>query len=336
MRHRAAFLAAIVATVVVACGGGGGTPAPAEEAAKSLLQMDLVPSNNPGSVLSNGQAIADYLSKEVGVPVKAVVPTSYAAVVEDLTSNNADIGWSGAVAYVAARNRGGAEAVTVSQRCVPDLVSPTLPSPCTPQSSYPSIIICRSDVAYTGALNDPARLTQLKGKRMAFGDPISGSSSIWPKYYLKKAGVDPDHDFSKAVSISSQSAIALAVYNGTVDCGAMFGDARQGGPYRTAPDIFSKTKAVFNAPQMVPGDPQYVRKKLNSKQKAKVAAAMLKLGTDPSMKATLLALYSIAGMGPAHDSDYNIIQRYADTVKPGILGEVVASPSPVPSPSPSK
>src|SRR5438270_8842795 len=116
----------------------------------------------------------------------AVVPTSYAAVVEDLTSNNADIGCSGAVAYVAARNKGGAEAVTASQRCVPDLVSPTLPSPCAPQSPYPSIMICRSTLNYSGAQNDPKALTQLKGLKFAFGDPISGSSSIWPRYYMKQ------------------------------------------------------------------------------------------------------------------------------------------------------
>ena len=73
MRHRAAFLAAIVATVVVACGGGGGTPAPAEEAAKSLLQMDLVPSNNPGSVLSNSQAAPPVIRMPTAIPRRRVM-----------------------------------------------------------------------------------------------------------------------------------------------------------------------------------------------------------------------------------------------------------------------
>lgn len=348
MTRRRSFVIALIATVLtVACGGSTTPAAPAEEAARTSLQMDMTPSSTAATVLTNAKPIADYLSKEIGVPVVAKVPTSYAAVVEDLTSGNADIGWSGAVAYEAAKQKSGVEALTASQRCLPPTVYPDQPqgktpnpdsATCKPQSSYPSMIICNSSVTYTGDRADPKALTQLKGKKFAFGDPISGSSSIWPKYYMISNGVNPDSDL-RAVSISSQSAIATAVYNGTVDCGAMFGDARVGGPSKSFPDILTKTKIVFLAPQLVPGDPQFVRSKLNSAQKEKVKKAMIKLGTDPTMVAALGALYGIAGMQPANDADYGLIKTYADKVKPGLLGDAVApppSPSPSPAASPTK
>ncbi|HLQ60521.1 MAG TPA: phosphate/phosphite/phosphonate ABC transporter substrate-binding protein [Candidatus Acidoferrales bacterium] len=340
---RAQLLVRVLAAVIVAAAcGGANPPAPAEEAAKTELQMDMTPSGSTTTILTSAQPIADFLSKEIGVPVKARVPLSYAAVVEDFSSKNADIGWSGAVGYVAARNKAGAEAVTVSQRCLPPTVFPSEPqgkSPnpdttlCKPQGPYPSIIFCGSGVAYSGSRDDPSALSQLKGKKFAFGDPLSGSSSIWPRYYLKQAGVNPDSDFAKVTSLSSQTAVAVAVGNGTVDCGATFGDARVGSAQRTVPDILTKTKVVFVSPLMVPGDPQFLRKGLNSAQKAKVKAAMAKLGTEPTMKKPLLDLYGINALGTANDRDYDVIQKYADTVKPGLLGEVLASPSPAASPS---
>ena len=336
-------LAILTSIVTMACGGGTTTPAPAEEAVKAQLQMDMTPSTTASTVLTNAQPVADYLGKEIGATITVRVPTSYAAVVEDLTSGNADIGWSGAVAYEAARQKAGVEAVTASQRCLPPTLYPNEPqgkspnpdtSSCKPQSAYPSIIVCGSGVSYTGAVNDPKALTQLKGKKFAFGDPISGSSNIWPQYYMRTNGLNPDTDLAGALHLSSQTAIANAVYNGTVDCGAMFGDARTNA-LKSAPDILTKTKVVFNAPQMVPGDPQFVRSKLNSKQKDKIKAAMIKMGADAALKAPLLGLYGINGLQPAQDADYSVIKTYADVVKPGLLGEAVAPP-PSPSPSPTK
>ena len=321
---------ALALWVLVACGGGGSSgTAATPEPAKSSLVMALVPSAQAQQVLTSAQPIADYIGKEVGVPVTAQVPTSYAAVVEGITSNNVDIAWVGALAYVAANQKSGAEAITRSARCSPTYTAAAPPAGCTPVPTYPSIIVCNAGSG-VGELKDGGDWSALKGKKFAFGDSISTSSNLWPRYYMKKNGVDPDKDFAKSVSISSQSAIALAVYNGTADCGAMFGDARTGA-LKTAPDILSKTKVVFIAPQEIPGDPQLVRHGLNPAQKNKVKQAMIKLGSDPSMKAAINALYQIASMEPAKDSDYDPVRKVVAAVNPNITGEVIAAPTPTPS-----
>jgi len=329
MRVRS-FGFALALVVLAACGGGGsaGTPA-TPEPAKSSLVMALVPSNQAQQVLTNAQPIADYISKEVGVPITAQVPTSYAAVVEGITSNNVDIAWVGALAYVAANQKSGAEAITKSARCAPTYTAAQPPAGCTPVPTYPSVIVCNANSG-VGELKDGGDWSALKGKKFAFGDSISTSSNLWPRYYMKQNHIDPDKDFSKSVSISSQSAIALAVYNGTADCGGMFGDARTGA-LKTSPDILSKTKVVFIAPQEIPGDPQIVRNGLNPTQKNKVKQAMIKLGSDPSMKATINALYQIASMEPAKYSDYDPVRKVVAAVNPNITGEVIAAPSPSPS-----
>jgi phosphonate transport system substrate-binding protein len=322
----------MVLLLTVACGGGGGGGGGAQatpEPAKSSLVMALVPSNQAQAVLTNAQPIADYIAKEVGVPVTAQVPTSYAAVVEGMTSNNVDIAWVGALAYVAAHQKSGAEAITRSARCAPTYTAAPPPAGCAPVPTYPSIIVCNIGSG-VGELKDGGDWSAMKGKRFAFGDGISTSSNLWPRFYMKKNGIDPDKDFSKTASISSQSAIVLAVYNGTADCGGMFGDARTTA-LKTAPDVMSKTKVVFIAPQEIPGDPQVVRHNLNPGQKTKVKQAMIKLGADPAMKKALDALYQIASMEPAKDSDYDPVRRVVAAVNPNIIGEVI--PTPIASPS---
>ena len=320
-----------LAAVVMACGGGGGgNPAPAEKAAKSQLVMALVPSSQAQQVLTNAQPIADYISKEVGVPVKAEVPTSYAAVVEGVTSNNVDIAWVGALAYVAAHQKSGAEAVTKSARCAPTYTASPAPAGCTPVPTYPSIIIC-STASGVQELKDGGDWSSLKGKKFIFGDPTSTSSNLWPRYYMKQNHINPDSDFAKVANIASQGAIASAVYNGVGDCGSMFGDARTT-VAKQFPDIFTKTKVVFIGPEQIPGDPQMVRKNLNSGQKDKVRKALEKLGHDPSMKAAINALYQIASMEPATDADYNPVRKVVQAVNPNVAGEIIAPP-PTPSPS---
>src|SRR5437763_10429612 len=114
--------------LVAACGGAGNNPpAATPEPAKTSLVMALVPSNQAQAILTSAQPIADYISHEVGVPVTAQVPTSYAAVVEGITSNNIDIAWVGALAYVAAHQKSGAEEITGSARRPP--THPRAPAP---------------------------------------------------------------------------------------------------------------------------------------------------------------------------------------------------------------
>lgn len=334
MTTRIALTLAVM-LALAACGGtsSGGGAAPPAEPAKSELVMALVPSSQAQAVLTNAQPIADYMSKEIGTPVKAQVPTSYAAVVEGVTSNLIDIAWVGALAYVAAHQKSGAEVVTKSARCAPTY-SPAAPAPdCIPKPSYPSIIICGANVGVP-QLTDGGDWSALKGKRFVFGDGISTSSNLWPKFYMKQNKINLDTDFAKVATISSQGAIALAVANGTADCGAMFGDARST-VLRTTPEIYTKTKLVFTAPQEIPGDPQMVRKSLNPQQKDKVKAALLKLGKDPSMKKSIDALYQIASMEPAKDADYDPVRRVVNVVNPNAVGEVVAAPSPTPAATPS-
>src|SRR5579859_70359 len=193
--------AAMVAMLSAACGSA---PAPAEAPVKQDLVMGFVPSQTSSIVQTNADLLGRYLSDKTGYKITPRVLTSYAAVTEGMTSNNVDIGWVGPLDYVIAHQKNGAEAVTKYVR--------------SGKPSYLAFVI----VNVKSNINSVA---DLKGKKFAFGDPLSTSSNLYPRYLMLKNGINPDTDV-KGTSISNQTQIAVNVCQGTVDAGAIYDDAR--------------------------------------------------------------------------------------------------------------
>jgi len=278
--------------------------------------MAFVPSQNAQQVLTSAKPITDYLGKEIGATITPQVPTSYAAVAEGMTSNLVDSAWVGPLDYVIGHQVNGSEPMTKSVR--------------KGVAGYNAFIIARKGTGINS-------IKDLKGHSFAFGDTISASSNLYPKYWMKQNGVDPEKDLGKSVNISNQTAVAVAVCNGQVDAGAIYDDARTNAGADTAcPGILDKTQVIFTTPQLIPGDPQIVRHQMNAAQKKKLTDAMVKLGSDPSMSQYLKSLFTIEKLVPAQDSDYQQIRDVVKGVAPDLLkGYPAASPSPSPSPSKS-
>jgi phosphonate transport system substrate-binding protein len=296
MKLRTAAVAVVLSFASIACGSA---PAPAEAPVKQDVAMGFVPSQTTSVVQTNATLIADYLSKKTGYHVTSTVLSSYAAVTEGMTSDQVDIGWVGPLDYVIAHKKNGAEAVTKSVRN-------GLPS-------YQAFIIVNKN----SGINS---IADLKGKKFAFGDPTSASSNLYPRYMMMKAGFDPKN-LGDTVNISNQTQIAVEVCQGVVDAGAIYNDARTNkGADTSCPGIMDKTKVIATTDPPIPGDPQMLRHNLNSGQKAKLKAAMIAMGADPTIAAALKALYSIDSLVPAKDSDYNNLRDVINTVNPSLLG----------------
>ncbi len=295
MKIRFLVSAAVFALLSVACGSA---PAPADAPVKQDLVMGFVPSQTSSIVQTNADLLGSYLSKKTGYNITPRVLTSYAAVTEGMTSNNVDIGWVGPLDYVIAHQINGAEAVTKSVRG-------GLPS-------YKAFII----VNVKSNINS---IADLKGKKFAFGDPLSTSSNLWPRYIMKKNGLNPDSDVT-GVNISNQTQISVNVCQGTVDAGAIYDDARKNaGAETSCPGIMTKTKVLATTDPPIPGDPQMIRHNLNSAQKKKLKDAMIAMGTDPTIQPALKALYTIDSLVAAQDSDYDPVRDIVRQVKPELL-----------------
>ena len=251
---------------------------PSPTAGQTRLVMAFVPSLDAETVLASGRTIARMLEVATGYTIEATVPTSYAATIEALCAGRVDIAWFAPTAYVLANARCGAEVGLISVRA-------NLPY-------FGSQILVRADL---GAKS----LADLKGKRFAFGDPASTSSYIWPAVYIKKKGFDPDKFFTQTVFAGGHDKVVIAIYQGSVDAGATFGD-RFGSDARDRvirqfPDAKQKVAILeyVGPPTMpyIPSDTISFRKELPDDVKQKIVRSMFRIAQTAPGREAVFALY---------------------------------------------
>ena len=173
------------------------TPNPVR--AEETLRIVFIAYQNPDRLASNVEPVVTYLEKALGTKVKKFVATDYAGVVEALRNDSADIGFMGPLQYIIAHQHSGA--------------IPLLGEVYGDKASYTSRIFVRKDSGISS-------LAQLRGKSIAFTDPISSSGFLYPVTIFtdKKLFVKEPKDFFGQVYFSGGDEQSIrAVYNGFVD-----------------------------------------------------------------------------------------------------------------------
>ncbi|RKF12485.1 phosphate/phosphite/phosphonate ABC transporter substrate-binding protein [Roseovarius spongiae] len=145
-----------------------GTPLVGQE---NMLRLAFIPQENPDKLLGDIDAITRWLAEQVGVPVEGFVTIDHAAAVEALRNGDADISFMGALPFVLAEAEIGA---------VPLLSEVYRGAP-----SYTGRIFVRRDSGIK-------TLSDLRGKDIAFADPISESGYLYPLAEFVQAGLVED------------------------------------------------------------------------------------------------------------------------------------------------
>jgi phosphonate transport system substrate-binding protein len=266
---------AVALVVGVVVGAGGLAPPPV--AGQTSLVLAFVPSLDAQRVLATGSTLARMLEVATGYRVRAEVPTSYAATIEAMCANRVDVAFLAPFAYVLANQRCGADVRLVSIRA-------NLPF-------YKSQILYRADL-------NVKSLQDLRGKRFAFVDPASASGYLFPAALLKKHGIDPDRFFSQVIFAGGHDKVVLAIYTGSVDAGATFGDevfsdarTRVEAQYR---DVKDKVRVLMYT-DPIPNDTVAFRRGLPEDVKERTARALLRIAETAPGKETIDRLYQIQG-----------------------------------------
>ncbi len=174
-------------------------PLPGSE--ENPLRVMLVPTDGgtEAGTLAEFSPIFNAVSRMTGLKFNLRVGQSYASVVEGLANHLTDIAFVGPTAYLQAHARGGAEPLAVA---VLD-----------GESVYYAAIFARKGFE----LGD---LTELKGKRMAFGDVNSSSSFTFQVAMLMEAGLDPARDLGRIYLTGGHANSLNALRQGHVDVAA--------------------------------------------------------------------------------------------------------------------
>ncbi len=226
------------------------------------LRVLMIPADTgTNDITKDYKPVFDGITKNYGIHFDIKAGSSYAAVVEGMCNNQADIAWFGASTYGEANKKCGVDLLAV------DVLKG--------ESSYYSGIFVRKDSGIKS-------LKDLKGKRMAFGSTSSTSSFNFPVAMLIAGGVDPVKDLNKVIIAGSHSASLAALAEGKVDAAAAsynsFGKAVKKGAIDP-----SKFEPLSKS-QPIPNPPLAMNKGLSKKLKLDLRKAFNVIHTkvDPS------------------------------------------------------
>ncbi|MDD2922007.1 MAG: phosphate/phosphite/phosphonate ABC transporter substrate-binding protein [Anaerolineales bacterium] len=173
-------------------------PMPAIGSPEHPIKVLFVPSVDANIITTGGDVMAKALNEATGLTFEVVVPTSYAATIEEMCASPADT-----MAFIP-----GLGYALASQLCGVDVSFKAV------RYGYPvywaEYIVAR-DSKYQS-------LADLGGAKWGYGDQGSTSGYMVPTVELAAAGVTP----GEQVQTGGHNQTVTAVYNGEVDFGTVF------------------------------------------------------------------------------------------------------------------
>ena len=259
-------------------------PARAQSAPLTLV---FTPSRDPTALKEAGDAFAKTLAEISGVPVRALVASDYAGVIEALRSRRVDLAFVHPVGYVLANREAGCRIL------VRDIWGG--------KTAYTARFYVRKDRGIR-------RVEDLRGKTVAFVDPASSSGYIYPMVLLMKQGLvrerDPKTFFKDALFSGTHEAALQAVLHGRVDAAASFDKAPE--LHLKDPALIAQIGFVGETPE-IPEAGICVRPGVPEETVAKLKRALLSIKA-PQHAALLKQIYDIDGFIEADDRDYQPVR----------------------------
>ena len=193
---RRVLLAVAASTALIS--GAGVAEAQDWKSRYKELEFAIVPAENATGVTDRYGPLVEYMSKELGVPVKLRIANDYAAVIEGQRSGQIHIGYYGPASFARALKTGvkiEAFAQDVNQDGT---------------KGYYAVFYVKKDSPFQ-------TIQDLKGKNLGLVDPNSASGYNVPLYTLDKLKIDPQRFFGKMITTGSHENAILALQQGTVD-----------------------------------------------------------------------------------------------------------------------
>lgn len=248
---------------------------------RAPLQIAFPTRKDSTDLQSKANRVAQFLSRELGMPVKAVVADETAAV-EALRANRVD------VAFLSSRPALKAEQLAGSRLALAE-VRPEYSG----GNTYRSVFVVRKNSPLRTQKTAQQTLNQLKGKKMAFASRTSGSGFIVPTGELvgKKLVAGPDKlegFFSRVTYGDGYSSALQAVLRGQADVATVSEYALK------SPWITPQEAQQLRVLHAIPGVPAHgiaIDNDVPAATRDRLITALLKLN-QPQNNAMLRALYN--------------------------------------------
>jgi phosphonate transport system substrate-binding protein len=162
------------------------------------LVFATIPDENATGVEKRYEPFIQYMTKQLGVPVKLRIANDYAAVIEGQIAGNIHIAKYGPASFARALMNGAkvdAFAMEVNKDGT---------------KGYYSVLYVKADAPYQ-------KIEDLKGKNIGLVDPNSTSGNNVPRFEMDKMGIKPEEFFSNVVYTGSHENAIIALQQGQID-----------------------------------------------------------------------------------------------------------------------
>jgi phosphonate transport system substrate-binding protein len=271
------------------CGAGLALVAAPLQAKTATLRLAFIPQENPEKLIGDIKAITDWLATQVGMEVKGFVTVDHAAAVEAMRNRDADISFMGALPFVLAEAQIGA---------VPLLSEIYRDAP-----TYSGRIFVRRDSGIT-------KLADLRGRDIAFADPISESVYLFPLAEFERAGLiagpaDAQAFFGRVFFAGGYQQAMQAMAEGLVDAAG----ASQYADLLLAPDQQPQVTWIAES-EPIPSHLVIARPGLDPEVQSRFIAALLRLN-EPELRPMLRHLYGPDGYVAANPAAFDGVRALA-------------------------
>lgn len=260
------------------------TPESAQETAQTPLKQLVIvfaTRREATDLEKKAKTVAQFLSKQVGIPVEAVIADESAAI-EALRANRAD------VAFLAGRTALRAEKTTGAKMYLAEVRSDY-----SGGYTYKSVLVVRKDSPLEELASEKQTLEQLRGKRMAFASRTSGSGFIIPTSEFVGEGLVANPDryeqfFSKVIYGDGYTSALQAVLKKQADVAAVSEYALN--PPWIAPEEIEQLRVIWAIPG-VPAHGIVIDNDVPATMRDKIINAFLKLN-EPENNDMFRSLYN--------------------------------------------
>lgn len=263
-----------------------------------ILTIAILPEQNVFEQKKRYKPLAEYLSGKLDMNVKIKLLDSYGSIYDEIRNKSIDGAFFGSFNYVMVRARA-------------DIVPIARPVEIGEKSNYRGIIFARRD----SGLTDDVRTW--KGKRIALVHEVTTAGYIFPRWYLKKQGINSfGKYFGKIIFAGSHDAAILSVLKGQADIGAakdlIFDKLVSENP------LLKKEIVILARSIEVPSNSLCVRGDLDSLTKEILKRSLLTMHNTPEGIKALRSLNAVR-FKETFDSEFNMLREMAGEI--GIIAE---------------
>jgi phosphonate transport system substrate-binding protein len=248
------------------------------------LKVALLPDENASIIIKKNEGLKIYLEAQTGKKIELVVTTDYSSMIEAMRHGRVDVAYFGPLSYVLAKQKSNIEPFAALETKKEG-------------TTYKAVVI--GNVA--AGIN---KITDIKGKNMAYGDTASTSSHLIPKSMLAEKGLKAKADYQEHF-VGAHDAVAMAVQNGNAQAGGLSKPIFESLVERGIIKL-DKVK-VLEESKPFPQYPWTMRSDLEPALKEKIRSSFLNLKDTEVLKN-----FKADGFGPMTDKDYDVVRNLGE------------------------